>query len=251
LGLCIGSFINVCVWRIPKNKSIIYPFSHCPHCLTFLKWHDNIPLISYFILKGKCRYCGGKISLQYLVIELVTGLTFFLFYLKFGLGIKLFFSLILTIFLIIASGIDFSHRIIPDKLNYSLIFIGLSFSFFNPFLHLTPYTLHLTPRSLHITRFLYALCSMLIAGAFLYLLGLLGEKIFKKEAMGGGDIKLLAGIATFVGIENIFWIIFIASLSAAIAGVLEILFKKKEFSHTLPFAPYLSLGTFTVLLLRI
>jgi len=289
VGLCIGSFVNVCIWRIPRKKSIIYPFSQCPKCGNYLRWYENIPLLSYLFLKGQCRYCKEKISWQYPLVELLSGSIFLLFYLKFSFSIQLFFVLILSVFLLIASGIDYYHRLIPNKLTYSLIITGLSFSFFNPFLNFTftPYRhfvsngasiLHF---SLHSTRFLYALCSLLFAGGLLYFIGLLGEKILKKEAMGGGDIKLLAGIGAFVGIKNIFWIIFLASTIGGISGLLKILshklFKRSsqlssdavvqsapslklwsvsdltlasDDDTLIPFAPYLSIATFITLLVR-
>jgi len=251
IGLCFGSFINVCIWRIPRKKSIIYPASQCPKCNASLPWYDNIPLLSYLLLKGYCRYCGEKISFRYPLVEFLTGLIFFFFYLKFSFSTKLLFALCLITFLLIASGIDYYHRIIPDKLTYPLIIVGLSFSFFNPFLN--PYQLiNLSTYQLYINRFLYTLCSMLFAGFLLYLIGLLGEKIFKREAMGGGDIKLFAGIGAFVGIKNIFWIIFLASLIGGIIGLLQIgyyKFRKVNIDDdTIPFGPYLSLATLLILL---
>lgn len=256
-GSVIGSFANVCIWRIPRKKSIIYPFSQCPKCSAYLKWYENIPMLSYLFLKGTCRYCGGKISPHYPLIESFTGLLFLLLYLNFSLSKDLFFSIVLTTFLFVASGIDYFHRIIPDKLTYSLIIFGLSFSFFNPFLSHNPlsvvgYSLFAYHNTLHLTRFFYALSSALLAGLLLYLIAISGEKIFKKEAMGGGDVKLLAGIAAFLGIAKAIWIIFLASLIGGLVGISRILYRKYYHIHSgddaIPFAPYLSIATFVILI---
>jgi leader peptidase (prepilin peptidase)/N-methyltransferase len=268
VGLCLGSFVNVCIWRMPKKKSIIYPFSSCPKCGNYLRWYENIPLLSYLFLKGRCHHCNEKISVQYPLVELLSGLIFLLIYLKFSFSIQLFFVLILSIFLLIASGIDYFHRIVPNKLTYSLIIIGLSLSFSNPFLEFPHFISDIIYHQLQFTRFFYALSSMFIASGFLYFIGLLGEKIFKKEAMGGGDVKLLAGIGTFVGIKNIFWIIFLASTIGGITGLIKILYRKlikrdnrlssdavvqnltfaSDDDTLIPFAPYLSIATFITLL---
>ncbi len=266
-GLILGSFVNVCIWRIPKRKSIIYPFSACPKCGKYLSWYDNLPISSYLLLKGRCRHCKEKISWQYPLVELLTGLVFLLLYLRFSFSINLLFALVLSIFLLIASGIDYFHWLIPNKLTYTLILSGILSSFFNPFLNSLYFVFNFTYSTLAFTRFLYSLSSSFLAGGFLYIIGLLGEKIFRKEALGGGDVKLLAGIGAFLGIFNTFWIVVLASIIGTIGGLIKIFSRKLkpaspelqpaptrrrgeqgEEDTLIPFAPYLSIATFITLL---
>jgi len=247
--LGFGSFANVCIYRVPRGESIIQPGSHCPKCGKQIKWYDNIPLISYGLLGGRCRYCGGKISLQYPLIELITGFLFLLTYQNFRgspLTIIIFFLLVLS--LIIVSTIDFQSYTIPNKFTYPLIIFGLFSSPFNSFLR--EHSWIIISNSKGLSLILSSFQGILIGGGILYLIALLGTSVFKREAMGGGDIKLISGVGAFLGAVNVLWVIFLASLLGAITGgALRIAGKYKKF-QPIPFGIYISLGTISVFLFQ-
>jgi len=245
----LGSFANVCIYRIPRRESIIEPGSHCPKCGKQIKWYDNIPLISYAFLGGRCRYCGGKISLQYPLIELITGFLFLLTYQKFrGTPFTIIIFLLLVLSLIIVSTIDFQTGYIPNEFTYPLIVLGLFSSPFNSFLK--EYSGAIISSSKELSLILSSFQGLIVGGGMLYLIALLGRGMFKREAMGGGDIKLISGIGPFLGAVNVLWVIFLASLLGAITGVvLGITGKYKKFQE-IPFGIYISLGTALVFLFQ-
>lgn len=217
-GLIVGSFLNVIIYRTPKHESIIMPASHCTVCGSTIKWYDNIPVISFLLLRGRCRKCGETISAVYPVIEIVTALIFLIFYLKFSLTLPLLKYIMFAVFLIALSAIDFFHYILPDFLAYPLIMIGLLFTFFLP-----PYTA-------------WALVSAAAASLFLFMLGLIVGKSVGKEALGFGDVKLIFAISIFLGIKGAVFTLFFGSILGIIAAVL--IFRKKK----IPFGPFLSLA---------
>ena len=249
LGLGFGSFANVCIYRIPRGKSIIEPGSYCPKCGKQIKWYDNIPIISYALLGGKCRYCGSGISLQYPLIELITGFLFLLTYQKFqGAPLTIIIFLLLVLSLIIVSTIDLQTYTIPDKFTYPLIVLGLISSPFNFFLK--EYSGIIISSSKMLSLILSSFLGFLIGGGILYLIALLGRSMFKREAMGGGDIKLISGVGAFLGAVNVLWVIFLASLLGAITGgALLIAGRYKKF-QPIPFGIYISLGTISVFLFQ-
>ncbi len=223
-GLVIGSFLNVCIYRIPLGKSIVYPPSSCPFCNSKIKWYDNIPVLSYIILKGKCRYCKQPISPLYPTIELTTAVITLLIFLKYGYSAQTVAFLFFSYMLIVGSFIDIKYYIIPDRISIGLIITGIASSYFLPI----------------------GIKSSLIGAVFgfiiLYLIAILGKFVFKKEAMGGGDIKLLSGIGAFIGIKGVFFTLLFASLLGSVIGILLITVKRKDMSDKLPFGPYLSLA---------
>lgn len=232
IGLSIGSFLNVCICRVPKGLSVIKPGSFCPKCSNPLKFYDNIPVLSFILLDGKCRNCKTPIALRYPVTELLTAFITALMVLKwisnpFWLAAALISS---YIFIVIAI-IDFETMMIADIFSYAIGFVGLSFSFFNPYF--SGGLFHKLGQS--------ALGAFL--GAFLmWLLAFVGRKIYKKEAVGDGDIFLMAAIGALLGIEGVFSSIIIASLIGSVYGIILIMLKKaKRFDH-IPFGPFLSLG---------
>lgn len=257
LGLCIGSFINVCIWRMPRGEKLFFSRSYCPKCKNKIRWYDNIPLLSYVILRGRCRWCKGNISIQYPLIEFVTGAIFLLGYLEFGLGIGLLIFLLLSVVLVIVSGIDFYHRIIFNVCSYGLIITGLLSSIFNPLLPerdlflfdlLSDIISSSPPLMMTIRRVSVSLMGVAIGGGVLLLIGVIGERILGKEAMGGGDIKLMAGIGAFVGPGKIIWILFLSSLLGAIAGGIMRLIGKNKKWQPIPFGPFISLGSILTIL---
>ncbi|MCL1971767.1 MAG: prepilin peptidase [Endomicrobia bacterium] len=238
IGLTFGSFANVCIYRIPLDLSIIRPRSSCTKCKKQVAWHDNIPLLSYIMLGGKCRYCEEKISLIYPLVELITGLSFIVLFYFYGLTVPLFLFCFLSFCLIVISGIDFYYQIIPDIFPLMLAVAGLLFSIFNETLGVS-----------YLQRFLNALIGLVVGGGFLLLIGIVGQFMFKKEAMGGGDVKLMAGVGAIIGWEKVLLAIFIASFLGSIVGLFLILFKKVERRGYLPFGPFLAAASYITLLL--
>jgi len=231
LGLIVGSFSNVCIYRIPRNESIIYPASHCPKCRTKIKPIDNIPLLSFILLKGRCRNCKSKISIQYPVVEFLTGLIFLIIYLIYGLSIQSLIYIILSSALIIIAFIDLNEQIVPDVISLPGIVIGFIISFFVPYI-----------------SFINSTLGVLVGGGIILIIGLAGSVIFKKEAMGGGDVKLAAMIGAFLGWRYIIISLFLGFFLGALAGIVLILSKIKSREDTVPFGPFIILGSFITLL---
>ncbi len=221
-GLSVGSFLNVVIFRLPKKSSVIYPPSSCPHCGSKIKFYDNIPVLSYIILSGRCRKCGYKISPMYPIVELLTALVFYLLFLKYFYNTYFFYKInilnipyfknymwahfdyfimyAIFIFLIIPIAfIDLFHQIIPDTLNVLLIVSGFALNIL------------LAHKSL-----LFPLYGFLGAGLFFYLIAFFYEIIKKKEGLGGGDIKLIAGIGSYIGLKGAIFTIFSGSVFALI-----------------------------------
>jgi leader peptidase (prepilin peptidase)/N-methyltransferase len=231
LGLIVGSFSNVCIYRIPRNESIIYPASHCPKCCSNISPKDNIPLLSYILLKGKCRNCKSKISIQYPIIEFLTGLIYLIVYLTYGLSIQSLIFIILSSALIIIAFIDLNVQIVPDVISLPGIVIGLIISFFVPYI-----------------SFINSALGVVAGGGIILIIGLAGSVIFKKEAMGGGDVKIAAMIGAFLGWRYIIISLFLGFFLGALAGIFLIMSKIKSREDTVPFGPFIVLGSFITLL---
>jgi len=231
LGLIVGSFSNVCIYRIPKNESIIFPASHCPKCLKTIKPIDNIPLLSYILLKGRCRHCKSKISIQYPIVELLTGLIYLIIYLIYGFTIQSLIYIILSSALIIIAFIDLNEQIIPDVISLPGIAIGFILSFFVTYI-----------------SFVDSILGIAVGGGIILIIGLGGSVIFKKEAMGGGDIKLVAMIGAFLGYRYIIISIFLGFFLGALTGIILIMAKIKSREDVVPFGPFIVLGSFITLL---
>lgn len=231
-GLVIGSFLNVCVSRLPKGLSIISPRSRCPLCLAPISFFDNIPLISFLLLRGRCRGCGAPISFRYPLTELLTAVLTVLFVLKWRADIPwLAVSLAAAYVLVTISLIDFETYMIADVFSYALMVLGLIAAFFNPY-----FSGSIAERAL----------SFVLGGgagaAAIWLLAWVGKKIYKMEAVGEGDIFLMAGIGTLTGAEGVFSSLMIASFFGSVYGVWLIAFKKAGRFDRVPFGPFLSLG---------
>jgi leader peptidase (prepilin peptidase)/N-methyltransferase len=227
LGLIVGSFSNVCIYRIPRNESIIYPASHCPNCRSNISLKDNIPLLSYILLKGKCRNCKIKISIQYPIVEFLTGLIYLIIYLIYGLSIQSLIYIILSSALIIIAFIDLNEQIVPDVISLPGIVIGFIISFFVPYI-----------------SFINSALGVLVGGGIILLIGLAGSTLFKKEAMGGGDVKLAAMIGAFLGWRYVIISLFLGFFLGALAGIILILSKIKNREDVVPFGPFIVLGSF-------
>ncbi|KAB3537361.1 prepilin peptidase [Alkaliphilus pronyensis] len=224
LGLLIGSFLNVCIFRIPLNKSIVFPSSHCTSCSSSLKAIDLIPVFSYVMNRGRCRYCSSKISTQYPIIEFLNGITYMLLFINFGASIEFLKYALLCSVLIVVFAIDYYHQIIPDGLNLFLFASGiilLGIENIN------------NPRAL-----LTNLLGLLLAGGFFLLIA-----IISKGAMGGGDIKLMAVLGFWFGIKEVVLITFLSFLIGGILSLVFILLKLKEKKDFIPFGPFIVVAT--------
>ncbi len=230
-GSAVGSFLNVCILRMPKEMSIAYPASHCPVCKKPIPFYFNIPLISYIILGGKCRNCKTPISFQYFFVELITPLTAVLLYFFFGLSLPLLLSFIFSAALIVITFIDLEHQIIPDRISLPGIIICFIFSFFVPWV---------TP--------LNSAIGILAGGGILYIFAAGYHLLTKKDGMGGGDIKLLAMIGAFLGWKGALTTLMVGAFIGSFIGIILILFKGKNTKYAIPFGPFLSAGAFLSLL---
>ncbi len=234
-GSMVGSFLNVCIYRMAREESVVKPRSHCPNCNSLIHWYDNIPLLSYILLKARCRFCQKPISLRYPIVELLTALIFLGFYNYFGLSVKLFVYLLFTSGLIIATFVDISHRIIPDEISVGGIIVGFILSLIFP---------QIQNEKLLLWAAFHSFLGIVIGGGIIYLTGIIGDFIFKKESMGGGDVKLLAMIGAFFGWKIALLTFFIAPLFGAVVGIV-VKIKTKE--SLIPYGPFLSLAALIVL----
>lgn len=224
-GTVVGSFLNVCICRMPKDESIVSPPSHCPTCDYQIRWYDNIPLLSYLLLRGKCRGCGSRISLQYPLVELLNGLLTLALFLRFGPSLSFLALFLFCSSLVVITFIDIEHQIIPDEISLSGIMIGFALSFFLPW-----------------QTWLNSLLGILLGGGSLLLVAYGYQWLTGKEGMGGGDIKLLAMMGAFLGWKAIPFIIFASSLVGSVVGVTMMLLQKKDSKLAIPFGPYLAFG---------
>jgi leader peptidase (prepilin peptidase)/N-methyltransferase len=231
----MGSFANVCILRLPHDQSIAFPGSHCPKCGHALRIGDNIPLISFLALKGRCRSCRTPISWQYPLVEFSMAALFVFHAWWFsGRPSHTVLADILGFYLLTLSIIDYRHRIIPDELSLSLLGIGILLSFINPYI----------PSASAWVKVLQSVAAAVGGGLVMLLLAWGGEKAFKKEALGGGDIKLIAACGAVLGWQGILGPLMIGSLSGALVACILLLLKKKKLGETLPFGPFLSLGAY-------
>lgn len=224
-GAVTGSFLNVCICRMPVSESVIFPPSSCPRCAERIRWHDNIPLVSYLVLMGKCRGCGTPISLQYPLVELINALLTLALFLRFGPSLTFLALFLFSSALVVITFIDIEHQIIPDEISLSGIVTGFVFSFFLPW-----------------QNWLNSLTGILLGGGSLLLVAWGYHKLTGKEGMGGGDIKLLAMMGAFLGWRAVPFIIFAGSLAGSIVGISIMLLQKKDSRLAIPFGPYLASG---------
>ena len=237
-GSIVGSFLNVCIYRIPRNISIIIPSSRCPSCNTPIRPWENIPILSYIFLGGRCRACKATISFRYPLVEFLNAALYVLVVWRFGFEWHALVYFIFCSALIVVTFIDLDFQIIPDRITLPGIPLGI---IFGSFLLLDPFMRHL---SLGIKS---SFIGAFIGFGFYYLVAEAGYRILKKEAMGGGDIKLMTMIGGFLGWKGVILTTFLGSLSGAIIGVLLMLIKGREWGSKIPFGPYLALGAFMTL----
>lgn len=222
-GAAVGSFLNVCIFRLPGKESLIKPLSRCPHCQHPIRFYDNIPLVSFILLKGKCRDCQGNISGRYPLVELITASLCLLLFLKFGMSLQFLAVFIFTAVLIVIAFIDLDHKIILDIFTLPGIPVFLLAGIF-----------------IMKIFWLEALIGVLVGGGVLFAIAFLYEKITKREGMGGGDIKLLAMIGGFFGWKSLIFILLFSSFAGALVGITMMIIKKQDLKYAVPFGPFLA-----------
>ena len=230
LGAVVGSFLNVCIYRLPRDMSIVMPPSHCPGCGARLSPFDMIPLFSYLFLRGKCRQCGKAISAKYPVVELITALVFVALSFIYGPTADLVFSLILISSLIVVFFADLETQIIPDQVSVVILGSGLAkFYFYGDLLG--------------------SLTGAIAGFILMYGFYRLGSALYKQEAMGGGDIKLAAALGAFFGWQSLLLCLFLSFLIGAVVSIALMAAKIKKRTDVIPFGPAMVMAAVIVLFL--
>lgn len=237
-GLITGSFLNVCIYRLPRETSVVSPGSSCPSCKAPVRPWDNIPVISYLFLRGRCRSCGEKISVRYPLVELLNGALYWSVFASFGMGWHLLFFFAFVSAMVVITFIDLEFQIIPDVITLPGIVIGfLGALFLLPDLFAGP-TFNLSQA----LGFKTSIAGFLLGGGLFYSIAVLS-----KGGMGGGDIKLMAMVGAFMGWKAVLLTTFIGSLTGSIVGIFLMVFKGKGRKAKIPFGPFLALGAVTSL----
>lgn len=245
LGACIGSFLNVCIYRIPRGLSVVAPRSYCPGCNKPIPWYNNIPILTWLFLRGKSSCCHTRITSRYVIVESITAVLFLLVWLKFdghpGPRPLLLAAItdwkLIPVYWLIISGlilgtfVDFEHLIIPDRVTIGGMYAGAFFSLLMPHLH--------GERTM-LLSLAFSVLGMAVGAGILYGLGVFGTWVFKKDAMGFGDVKLLGAIGAFLGTRAVLFTIFFSSLVGSIAGLLMITFKCRTMKSRIPYGPYIA-----------
>lgn len=224
LGLSVGSFLNVCVHRLPRGESLVRPPSRCPQCGYVLRWYDNIPVAGYLLLGGRCRQCRGPIAIRYPALELVTLLVFLIHAAAFGWSGLLVVRLLFACALIVLFAIDLEHHLLPDVITLPGIVIGLAASVAFP------------------PGLADAVLGIFIGGGALWLIGEAYFRYSGQEGMGGGDVKMLAMIGAFLGWKLVLVTLVLSSVGGSLIGVLVIALKRGDMKYALPYGTFLALG---------
>lgn len=230
-GAVIGSFLNVCIYRLPREESVAWPASHCPSCRQGIAVYDNIPILSYLILRGRCRFCQAPISIQYPLVEAANAIGYVVVFWMFGFTAEACAYAALTSALIVVTGTDLSHTMIPDAVTLPGILIGLLCAAL-----VLPITV------------VDSFVGILVGGGLLWFLAWISPYVFGKEGMGGGDIKLMAMVGAFVGWQPVLLAIMIGSFLGSVVGVGLIAAGVMRREQYIPFGPFLAVGSILALL---
>ena len=235
MGALWGSFANVCIYRLPKGQDVVSGRSNCPKCKKKIVWNDNIPIISYFLLGGKCRKCKKKISSQYSLVELISIFSFFSIYYLYGITLTTLLLMILSLSFIVIFFIDLKHFIIPNSITFPMMALGFIKSF-DPNLNAI------------FPNYILSLLGGLFGYGIIWSITFFYKQIKKKEGMGLGDAKLLSVIGFWFGLKAIPFVIFLSSIIALISVIPDLMKKSKSMSSKIPFGPYIILGALVYLI---
>jgi leader peptidase (prepilin peptidase)/N-methyltransferase len=250
LGACMGSFLNVCIYRIPLEQSVVYPPSHCPSCKTPIPWYQNIPLVAWIALKARCASCGTRISARYITVEALVAFLFLLAWFKLGadprpLGLVAVSQIaLIPIFWLIIYGlvlgtfVDFDHMILPDRVTLGGIVLGVLISWFVPDLHRLPGEGAITA----VDALKRAAIGAAAGSGSLYAIAIIGRLIYKQDAMGLGDVKLMGAIGAFFGWGSVIFSVMISALVGSVVGVSLVLLRGKSMQSRIPYGPYIALA---------
>ena len=253
LGLAIGSFLNVCIHRIPRGESIVLPASRCPHCLRPIRPLDNIPIFSYIWLGGKCRHCKQPISFQYPLVEGVTGLAFFCCALQWDLTAPALLNSVFLAALIVLVFIDYQHQILPNVITLPGALLGIALSGFQDqayfedviSFYLSSVLWHANPTAL--LPWVGSTLGALVGGGVLFGVGSAYHLVRKRPGLGMGDVKMMAMVGAFLGWRLAFLTIFLGSLLGSLAGIFLILFRGRTMQSKLAFGTFLGAGAAAIL----
>ena len=224
LGLAVGSFLNVCIHRLPRHASIMRPRSRCPQCDYELRWSDNIPVVSYALLRGRCRQCGTRISVRYPIVEVLTLAVFLLHYAVFGWSALLAVRLIFACALIVLFAIDLEHHLLPDAITLPGIAAGLIFSLVVP------------------PGIVDSFIGTIVGGGVLWAIGEAYYRFAGQEGMGGGDVKMLAMVGAFLGWKLVIVTLFLSSILGSVIGLVVIASRRGGMKYALPYGTFIALG---------
>jgi len=254
LGLVVGSFLNVCIHRIPEGISIVWPASKCAYCSKRIVWYDNIPVLSYLFLRGKCRHCQRKISAQYPIVEFLTGIVFLLLFrsvlmVSSGTTCVYVFFIVFCCLLIVGSFVDLRLHIIPNEITYTGLILAPIASILCVGLHDLSGSLRFFVDSGNqwAASLLASLIGIFVSGGLIFLCGVFGKLVFRKDAMGFGDVKLMGVIGGFLGWKLAVATFFLAPFFGLLFGLPRLISKK---GNVIPYGPFLSLAAFVCLLFK-
>ena len=232
LGLVIGSFLNVLIYRIPRRQQFVKGRSACPNCGALIKWYQNIPLVSYFALRGRCAGCRARITFRYPLVELLNAVAYFYFFHTFAWSLQFGTFAFLSSALIVIFFIDLDHQMIPDLITLPGMIIGLAVSF-------VPGGIGIVP----------ALIGLLVGGGSLYLIALLGDWLFKKDSMGGGDIKMASMLGAFLGWQKVLFVFMASAVIGLIVSVALMTFSARlRETRIVPFGPFIAIAAMTAVI---
>lgn len=225
LGAVVGSFLNVCIYRIPRGESLVFPASRCPQCGCGISWHDNVPIVGYFLLRGRCRHCRQPISGRYPLVEFLSAVLALTAYVKFGFSLALPVVFLFLAAVIVIVFIDIEHQIIPHEIVLPGIPVFLLASVF-----------------IMGVPWLDSFLGIMVGIGILYLIALYYEQLTGNEGMGGGDVNLMAMFGAFLGWQSLLFILMIASVTGAAVGIFLMIRRGESLKYAVPFGPFLSLG---------
>lgn len=230
-GAVWGSFLNVCIIRVQHDMSLSFPGSHCFSCKKKVAWYDNLPVLSWFVLKGRCRHCGTSFSIRYPLVEAITAILFLVIWILYGASALTLCYWLMAFGLLWGTGVDLDAYWLPDRVTWGGMAIGIPLSALVPALH---------QAETWQTGLTSSLSGAALGFGILWSVGVLGKLIFRKDAMGFGDVKLLGAIGAFLGGSAVVFVLFISALLGSVVGVSLIAMGKRELGGRIPFGPYLS-----------